>query len=122
VRTPPPVPPSSTSPSSSRRIIIQPFISGANEILQRVPGEVAVLVVDRLEAGSVHGQQLAAKVVEPPAQQHELLEHRSESGEIVAPKVGDGLEVRPQASQQPDYLDVAMAFHLQPAARPHLFR
>ena len=38
---------------------------------------------------------------------------------IVAPEVGDGLEVRLQGSQQPDDLDVAMAFGLQPPARPH---
>src|SRR5208282_5161033 len=33
------------------KIIIQPFIGGTNEILQRVPGKVAILVVDRLDAG-----------------------------------------------------------------------
>ena len=38
---------------------------------------------------------------------------------IVAPEVGDGLEVRLQASEQPDHLDVAVALLLQPTARPH---
>jgi hypothetical protein len=44
--------------------------------------------------GSVHGRQLAAKEVEPPARQYELMEHRSECGAIVAPEVGDGFKVR----------------------------
>jgi hypothetical protein len=35
------------------QIIIQPFIGGANEIFQRVPGKIVVLVVDRVDAGSV---------------------------------------------------------------------
>jgi hypothetical protein len=57
---------------------IQPFISGTNEILQRVVGKVAVLV-DRLDTGSVYGQQLASKEVEPPAQQYEVTEHGSKN-------------------------------------------
>jgi hypothetical protein len=40
--------------------------------------EVAILFADRLDPGSVHGQQLASVEVEPPAKQHELTEHRSE--------------------------------------------
>jgi hypothetical protein len=43
----------------------------------------------------------------------------AEGGSIVAPEVGDGLEVRLQRPQKPDDLDVAMAFGLQPPARSH---
>ncbi len=55
--------------------------------------KVAVLVVDRLDARSVHRQQLASEQIESPAQQRELAKHGAEGGSIVAPKVGDGLEV-----------------------------
>jgi hypothetical protein len=42
------------------QIVVQPLVGQADEILQRVPREVAILVVDRLDPGSVHGQQLAS--------------------------------------------------------------
>ena len=51
--------------------------------------------------------QLAPEKIEFPAQQRELAEHGAEGGSIVAPEVGDGLEVWLQGSQQLDYLDVA---------------
>jgi hypothetical protein len=101
------------------QIFVQPLIGGANELFQRVARKIAILVVDRLDPGSVHGQQLASEKVEPPAKQHELTEHGPEGRPVVAPKVGDGLEVGLQAPEQPDHLDVAVALHLQPTARPH---
>jgi hypothetical protein len=55
--------------------------------------EVAVLVVDRLDARAVHRQQLAPKQVEPFAQQRELTKHHFEGAPIVGAKIGDGLEV-----------------------------
>ena len=64
-------------------------------------------------------KQFAPEQVEPLAQQRELAKHRLERGAIVGAEIGDGLEVRLQRPQQPDDLDVAMAFGLQPAARPH---
>src|ERR1700729_879627 len=82
----------------------------------RTAGEVAILVVDRLDAGSIDGEQLATVAIEPLAQQHELTKHGAERRAIVAPEVGDGLEVGPETAQQPDDLDVAMGFTLQPAA------
>src|SRR3984893_2758388 len=87
------------------QIVGQPPVGRADEILQRVPREVAILVVDRLDPGSVHRQQLASVEVKPPAKQRELTEHGPEGCAIVAPKVGDGLEVRLQAPEQPDQLD-----------------
>ena len=81
--------------------------------------EVPVLVVDRLDARAVDRQQLAAEQIETPAQDHELPENLLERGAIGAPEIGDGLEVRLQRPQQPDDLDVAMAFGLEPPARPH---
>lgn len=45
--------------------------------------------------------------------------HSSESGAIVGAEIGDGLEVGFQRPQQPDDLDVAVAFGFQSAARPY---
>jgi hypothetical protein len=55
--------------------------------------------------------------VDPPAQQHELAEHRFEGAAIVASEVRDCLEVWLEAAQQPDDLDVAATLALQPPAR-----
>jgi hypothetical protein len=88
----------------------------ADELAQRSTGEVAILVVDRLDASSIGGEQHAAVKVEPSTQQHELTKHGAERPAIVASKVGDGLEVGPEAAQKPDDLDVAMGFALQPPA------
>src|SRR3984885_16367428 len=76
---------------------------------QRRAGEVAVSVVDRFDKGSVDRQQLAAIEVELPAQEHEPAENRFEGAEIVVSEVSDRLEVRLEAAQQPDGLDIAPA-------------
>ena len=55
--------------------------------------------------------------VEPPVQQHELAEHRFEGAAVVASEVRDRLEVGLQAAHQPDDLDIALGFPLQPSAR-----
>ena len=88
-------------------------------LVSDVSREVAVLVVDRLDPGAVDRQQLPAEQVELPAQQHEFAEHRLESCAVVAPEIGDGLEVRLQVPQQPDHFEVATGLRLQPPARPH---
>ena len=90
-----------------------------DERAQRGPREVAVLVVDRLDARAVHRQELAAEQVEPSAQDHELPEHGPEGGAVVASEVGDGLEVRLQAPDEPDHLDVAVRLGLQAPAGSH---
>jgi hypothetical protein len=68
------------------QIFVQTFVRRPNELLQRVPRKIAVLVVDCLDAGSIHGQQFASVVVEPPAKQHELTENGPEGCAIVAPE------------------------------------
>jgi hypothetical protein len=101
------------------QIILQLPVGGLDEFLQRPRREVPVFVVDRLDARAINRQQLAPEQIKPPAQYHELPENLFECGAIVAPEIGDGLEVRLQAPQQPDDLDVAMTFGLKTAARPH---
>ena len=98
------------------QIVVELGVGQFDELRQRRAGEVAVLVVDRLDPGAVHRQQFAAEQVQLTAQQHELAEHRAEGVAVVAPEIGDGLEVRLQVPQQPDHLDVAMGLGFQPAA------
>ena len=100
-------------------VIGQPLVGRLDEFLQRIASEITILVVDRLDARPVHRQQFAPEQVEPLAQQRKLAKHRFEGGAIVGAEIGDGLEVRLQRPQQPDDLDVAMAFGFQAAARPH---
>ena len=80
-------------------VFIQALVRRANERLQRMAREVAILVVDRLDPRAVHGEQFAPEKIKPPAQQHELTKHRFEGVAIVAPEIRDGLEVGLQRPQ-----------------------
>ena len=80
-------------------VFIQALVRRANERLQRMAREVAILVVDRLDPRAVHGKQFAPEKIEPPAKQHELTKYRPEGVAIVAPEIRDGLEVRLQRPQ-----------------------
>jgi hypothetical protein len=84
-----------------------------------VAREVAILVVDRLDPRTIHGEQFASEKIEPPTKQHELTKYGSEGVTVIAPKIRDGLEVRLQHPQQPDEFDVAMTLRLQASTRPH---
>ena len=99
------------------QIVVKLGVSHFDELCQGRAGEVAVLVVDRLDPGAIHGQQLSAEQLQLAAKQHELAEDRAESLAVVAPEIGNGLEVGLQMPQQPDHLNVAMGLSLQPAAR-----
>ena len=99
------------------QIIFQLLAGGGDEFLQL--GKIAVFVIDRLDAGAIDRQQLAPEQIKAPAQDHKLPENFLERGAIAAPKTGDRLEIRFQAAQQPDDLDVAMRLGFQPAARAH---
>jgi len=96
-----------------------PFVGVADKLAQRCRREIAVLVVDCLDPRAVDRQQFPAEQVELPAQQHKFAKHRSEGRAVVAPEVGDGLEVGRQVLQQPDHFEVATGLRLQPPARPH---
>jgi len=52
-------------------------------------------------------------------EQHKLTENVAEGVAVVTPEVRDGLEIRLEVPQQPDYLDIAVGFGLQPTARPY---
>jgi hypothetical protein len=71
---------------------------------QRRAGEVAVLVVDRLDPGAVHRQQLPAIQVQLTTEQHELAKDRAKRVAVSGTEIGDGLEVGLQVSQQPSLL------------------
>ena len=87
------------------------------KLLQGSAREVLVLVVDRLDAGAVHRQKLTTEEVELAAMDDELTEHLPESRSVHPPETGDGTKIRLEMSQQPDDLDVAVAFRFQPTAR-----
>jgi hypothetical protein len=98
------------------KILVELGISELDELGQRGPGEVAVLVVDRLDAGSIHRQQLPTEEVQLAAQQHELAEGQAKGSAIVAPEISDRLEVRFQVPQQPDHFDVTVGLGFKAAA------
>ena len=75
------------------KVAVESVVDTLQVRLQLGPREVAVPVVHRLDARAVHGDQLPPVQVEFPAQPHELPKHRPERMPIVAPEVGDRLEV-----------------------------
>ena len=101
------------------KIVLELGVGGFDELGQGRPGEIAILVVDRLDPRAIHCEQLPAKQVQLATEQHKFSEHVAEGISVVAPKVSNRLEVRLQMSQQPDHLDIAMGLSLQPTARPH---
>ena len=80
-------------------------------------GEVLVAIVDGLELGAVDGNDRPGEQVELPAQHDKLRTRRTDGRSIVAAKVGNGLEVRHQATGQPHQLEVALGLAFQPPAR-----
>ena len=82
------------------------------------PGEVPVPAVHRLDPRAIDRDQLPAEQFQAPAHLHEVTEHLPERLPVLAPEIRNGLEVRPQAAQQPDHLQVAVGFRLQPSAGP----
>jgi hypothetical protein len=100
------------------QIILKLLVGRRDELFQRSLGEVAILVVDGLDARSIHSEEFAAEQIEPPAKDNEGAKNQPKSGAIAAAEISDCFEIRLQAAQQPDQLDVAMAFGFQPPARP----
>ncbi len=85
--------------------------------LQLGTGEVAVANVDRLELAAVDCHQRFGEQTELLAQHHELPADTTNGFAVVLAEVGDGLEVRHQASGQPHQLDVALCFTFEAATR-----
>ena len=88
------------------KVIVEPGVGTFDELGQRRAGEIAVLIVDRLDPCTIDGRQLPAKQVQLTAEQHELAQDRAESVAIIAPEIGNGFEVGFQMPQQPDHFDV----------------
>src|SRR5438045_3374806 len=79
--------------------------------------EVAVAAIDCLELATVDGHDGLREQVELAAQRHEAAADVADTGTIVAPEVGNSLEVRCQAACQPHQLDIASGLTLQATAR-----
>jgi hypothetical protein len=104
-------------------IVRKAFGGGFNKFLQRAAREIAVLVVDCLDARPIHRQEFASEQIEPLAKQRELAKQGFEGGSIIGAEIGaeigDGLEVGLQRPHQPDHFNVAVACGFQAPARPH---
>src|SRR5438128_12500257 len=66
--------------------------------IERSSSEVLVAVVHRLELAAVNGDDSFRKQLQLAAQHDELAAHLADRGPIVLAKVGNGLEVRHQAT------------------------
>ena len=100
-----------------RLYIIGQFLVGfVYEFRESAPGEVAILVVHRLDARAIYRQQFPPHKVELSAQDDKFPEHLFEGRPVHTAKIGDGAEVGLQVPQQPDHFDVAMGLCLQPPA------
>ncbi len=93
----------------------QSLISVAQHRFELLTREVALVAVDRLQARAVHRQQLLAEEIQLTAQVNEAAESGLEGRGVLAPKVGNRLEVRPQPAQQPDHFQVAVTLRFQAA-------
>src|SRR6266496_527545 len=80
---------------------------------------IAPLGVLRLDLGRINRHQFSAKKLQLAAQQDKFTAHRLDRFAIVAAKVSDGFEVRPQFAQQPDQFQIARRLPLQAAAGTH---
>ena len=85
--------------------------------LQLGTGEIAIPVIDCLELAAVDGDQGLGEQTELLAQHHELTADATDRGAVVLPEVGNGLEVRHQATGQPHQFNVALRFPFQASAR-----
>src|SRR5215510_11754309 len=73
--------------------------------------------IDGLELRSIDGDARCNKQIKLAAQRDELATHLTNGLAIVLAEVRNGLEVRRQLPDQPDHLDIALAFPLQASAR-----
>jgi hypothetical protein len=82
-------------------------------------GEVLVAVVDRLELAAVDGHARRSEQAHLAAQLDEASAHLAKRKTVVLAEVGDRLVIWHQAAQQPQKLQIAPGFALEPAARLH---
>src|SRR5215203_4136903 len=82
-------------------------------------GEVPIPRVDGFELAAVDRNARFAEQFKTAAQHHELAANPADGLAIILAEVGYGLEVRHQASGQPNQFDVALALPLQTPARLH---
>ena len=101
------------------QVAVDAFLDLLHALFELVRREVAVAVVDRLELAAVNRHDAVGKQLELAADHDELAADVADAGTVVAAEVGDGLEVRRQASGQPHQLDVALALPLQAPTALH---
>ncbi|MNP63773.1 hypothetical protein D3C76_1592110 [compost metagenome] len=79
-------------------------------------GEVTVAIVHCFELAAVDGDDRLREQIEVTTENHELTADAANGFTVVLAKVGDGFEIRGQASREPHQLDIAFNFTLKPAA------
>jgi hypothetical protein len=89
------------------QVVRQLLVGSSDEHGQRAAREVAVLVIDHLNARTIDRQQLPSVQIQLPAQQHELPEHLPEGRSIDAAEIGNGPKIRLQVPQQRKIAQVA---------------
>ncbi|MNQ60182.1 hypothetical protein D3C85_744530 [compost metagenome] len=80
-------------------------------------GEVAVAVVHRLELAAVDSNQVFREKPQLLAKHNKLAADAPDGFAVVFAEVGDGLEVRHQATGQPHQFDIALRLALKASAR-----
>ena len=78
---------------------------------------VLVPSVHSLEPATVDRDHGLGEQVQPSAKHYELAAGRPDRWSVVLAKIGDGLEIRHQASGQPHQFDVTLGLPLQAPAR-----
>src|SRR3981081_3604557 len=81
--------------------------------------KVPVSRVDGFELAAVDRNARLAEQFKASAQHHELTADLTDGRTVILAEIGYRLEIRHQAAGQPNQLDVALAFPLQPPARLH---
>jgi hypothetical protein len=118
------LPPADPFPVEARGDVLAPAARAIHDRVRAPPAicgqsVIAAATLAVQDARAVNRPQLAPKQIKAPAKKHELPKNLFECGAIDAAKIGDRLEIRLQAAQEPNDLDVAMSFGFQPPARAH---
>ncbi len=88
--------------------------------LELLAREALRLRVDSFELAAVDRDDAGVQEIQPAAKGDELLAYLADGRTVVAPEVGDGLEVGRQAAREPDQLQIPPALALEAARGLHL--
>ena len=96
----------------ARYTLFQPFEAA----LHLGFGEVFIAGVDGFEFRAVDGDTRRIQELQAPAECDKLAADLADGFSVVLAEIGNGFEIRRQASGQPDQFQIALALALQAAA------